>query len=82
MNLFEMEAKENLSAFKPLPYRLRPKTMDDILGQEKVVAYFKKMIKSNHLPSCIFFGPPELEKLVYLQYWQIVFHTLTINYRL
>ena len=58
MNLFEMEAKENLSAFKPLPYRLRPKTMDDILGQEKVVAYFKKMIKSNHLPSCIFFGPP------------------------
>lgn len=42
MNLFEMEAKENLSAFKPLPYRLRPKTMDDILGQEKVVAYFKK----------------------------------------
>ncbi|MBR0294574.1 MAG: replication-associated recombination protein A [Bacilli bacterium] len=46
---------------KPLAYRLRPKTIDEIIGQENLVGkdgFLRKCIESNTMVSIIFFGPP------------------------
>lgn len=49
----------------PLAERLRPKTLDDYIGQEKLVgpnAVLRKMIDSGHLSSFILWGPPGVGK--------------------
>ncbi|GIO21823.1 replication-associated recombination protein A [Oceanobacillus sp. J11TS1] len=46
---------------QPLAYRMRPKNIDDIIGQEHLVGQGKiidRMIKANQLSSMILFGPP------------------------
>lgn len=46
---------------KPLAYRLRPKTIDEVIGQENLVGkdgFLRKCIESNTMVSIIFFGPP------------------------
>lgn len=45
---------------KPLAYRVRPKTFDDIVGQDHLVGpkgVIRKMIESNQLFSMILYGP-------------------------
>jgi putative ATPase len=49
----------------PLAEQLRPKTLDDFLGQEHLVganAILRKVIDSGNLPSMIFWGPPGVGK--------------------
>lgn len=49
----------------PLAEQLRPKTLDDFLGQEHLVgqnAILRKVIESGNLPSMIFWGPPGVGK--------------------
>lgn len=49
----------------PLPERLRPRSLDDILGQDHLLAAdapFRQMIDQGHLPSIIFWGPPGVGK--------------------
>lgn len=46
----------NQSHSMPLPERLRPSNLDDIIGQPKVVEYFKK--QTHHFKPCILYGPP------------------------
>lgn len=46
---------------EPLAYRMRPKTFDDLVGQENLVGkngIIRKMVESNKLMSIILFGPP------------------------
>ena len=46
---------------EPLAFRLRPKTLDDILGQKQLVGkdgVIRKCINSDTIFSCIFYGPP------------------------
>ena len=46
---------------EPLAYRMRPKTLDDYVGQEHVIAKDKvlyRTIKADRLSSIILFGPP------------------------
>lgn len=46
---------------QPLAYRVRPKTLDEFIGQEEVVGKDKilyKTIKADRLSSIILFGPP------------------------
>ena len=46
---------------KPLAFRLRPKTLDDVIGQEDLVGnngFLKKCLESKTMLSIIFFGPP------------------------
>lgn len=53
------------SAFEPLASRLRPKEIDDIIGQEHLTGPAKpirRYIESEHLPSLIFWGPPGVGK--------------------
>ena len=45
----------------PLAERIRPKTLDDFVGQEHLVGktgIIKKLIKNDQVPSMIFWGPP------------------------
>lgn len=45
----------------PLAYRMRPKTLDDVVGQDKIVGaggLLRKMIETDRLQSIILFGPP------------------------
>ncbi|MBD3329668.1 AAA family ATPase [Candidatus Dojkabacteria bacterium] len=46
---------------EPLASKYRPKSLDDIVGQEKLVGKngpIRKFIEKNRLPSMIFWGPP------------------------
>lgn len=45
----------------PLADRMRPKTFDEMVGQEALVgpdAAFRKLVDAGKVPSCIFWGPP------------------------
>ena len=49
----------------PLAERLRPKTLDDYIGQKHLVgagAVMRKMIESGNLSSFILWGPPGVGK--------------------
>ena len=55
-NLFE-RGKGN----PPLSYRVRPKTLDDFIGQEEIVgpgSVLRNLIESENIPSLILWGPP------------------------
>ncbi len=46
---------------QPLAFRLRPNTLDEIIGQKHLIGenqVLHKMIKNNRLVSMIFYGPP------------------------
>ena len=54
-----MESKE------PLAYRIRPKTLDEYVGQKHVLGKDKilyRTIKADRLSSLILFGPPGCRK--------------------
>lgn len=50
---------------EPLAERLRPKTLDDFVGQKQLVGegmILRKLIESDQIPSMIFWGPPGVGK--------------------
>ena len=50
---------------QPLAERLRPRTLDDYIGQKHIVgenAVLRRMIESGHVPSFIMWGPPGVGK--------------------
>ena len=50
---------------EPLAIKLRPKTIDDIVGQQHLVGdnkIIRNMVKNNHLSSMILFGKPGIGK--------------------
>ena len=59
MDLFELQNNEQRVA--PLAERMRPRTLDEFLGQGKIVgegSLLRRAIAADKLGSCIFFGPP------------------------
>ena len=49
----------------PLAERLRPKTLDDYIGQQHLVGpgcMLRSMIEQQHIPSMILWGPPGVGK--------------------
>ena len=49
----------------PLAERMRPKTLDQLTGQEHLVgpdSILRKALESGHLPSMILWGPPGVGK--------------------
>ncbi len=61
MDLFEYQQKNTLKKESPLASRLRPKTLDDFVGQEKIVGkgtLLYRAIMADKLSSVIFYGPP------------------------
>lgn len=56
-NLFS----DNVKKLAPLPDRMRPKNLDEFLGQDHIVgkdSFLRRAIMTDKLGSCIFFGPP------------------------
>jgi len=52
---------ENVSTQVPLAERLRPKTLEDFLGQNKIMgpqSLLRKSLENDCIPSMIFWGPP------------------------
>lgn len=57
-DLFE---KESAASAEPLAERVRPQTLDDVLGQDHLAgtnAPLRKLIETDQIPSMIFWGPP------------------------
>ncbi|MEE2826576.1 MAG: replication-associated recombination protein A [Planctomycetota bacterium] len=61
MSLFEQAERENLSRAKPLAARLRPRSLDEFVGQSHLLGpgkLLRRLIEQDRLGSVIFFGPP------------------------
>ena len=61
MNLFEYMRQQNMKDESPLASRLRPTTLDEVVGQQHIVGKDKllyRAIKADKLSSIIFYGPP------------------------
>ena len=60
-DLFAAAAEERLRAQAPLAARLRPKNLDDVVGQTHLVGSGKplrRLVEQDRLTSAIFWGPP------------------------
>ena len=61
MDLFEYMRQQNMKDGSPLASRLRPTTLDEVVGQQHIVGKDKllyRAIKADKLSSIIFYGPP------------------------
>ena len=60
-DLFSAAAEERLATSAPLAERLRPRHLDDVVGQEHLLAPgrpLRSLIESDRLPSVVLWGPP------------------------
>ncbi|NDH76871.1 MAG: AAA family ATPase, partial [Actinobacteria bacterium] len=60
-DLFAAAAEERLSGRSPLAARLRPRNLDDVVGQRHLLAPgrpLRALIEGDRLSSVIFWGPP------------------------
>jgi putative ATPase len=60
-DLFSAAAEQRLRSTAPLAARLRPRTIDDVVGQEHLVGAGKplrRLVEQDRLTSAIFWGPP------------------------
>jgi putative ATPase len=60
-DLFGAAAEERLAARAPLAARLRPQTLDDVVGQQHLLGAGKPLralIEADRLSSVILWGPP------------------------
>jgi putative ATPase len=61
MGLFDQQEADNLDAAKPLAARMRPKTLDEFVGQTHFLGegkLLRRMLQADRLNSVIFYGPP------------------------
>lgn len=61
MDLFEYMRSTNMEKESPLAARLRPKSLDEVVGQQHIIGKDKllyRAIKADKLSSIIFYGPP------------------------
>ncbi len=61
MNLFDYMREQNLKSESPLASRLRPVTLDEVVGQQHIIGKNKllyRAIRADQLRSVIFYGPP------------------------
>ena len=61
MSLFESIEKKNLEDAKPLAARMRPRNLDEFIGQQHFLGdgkMLRRLVAADKLGSVIFFGPP------------------------
>jgi len=61
MDLFAQQRKDAFARVAPLAVRLRPRNLDDFVGQEHFVGpgkLLRRMLQADRLTSAIFYGPP------------------------
>lgn len=70
MTLFEHAHQERLEKDAPLAARMRPRTLDEYVGQEHIIGpgrLLRRAIQADQLGSLIFYGPPGTGKTTLAQ---------------
>ena len=65
MDLFEYAAESRKTEEAPLAARLRPRTLDEVVGQEEIIGKGKllyRAIQADRLSSIVLYGPPGVGK--------------------
>ena len=65
MSLFQAGRDDRSAGARPLPERMRPRSLEEFVGQEHLVGQGKPLrqqIEQDHLGSMIFWGPPGVGK--------------------
>jgi len=60
-SLFQFKAEKQLKKEAPLPDRMRPRSIDEFVGQSDVVgegSMLRRLLENDEVPSMIFWGPP------------------------
>lgn len=61
MDLFDLQINKTKQDTAPLAYRMRPRTLDEVRGQEHIVgpsSVLRRAIEKDELHSFVLFGPP------------------------
>ena len=61
MDLFAASRKSNRDAAAPLAVRMRPRTLDEVVGQQHFLGpgkLLRRMLEADRLSSVLFYGPP------------------------
>ena len=61
MDLFDKAAEKDAAQRAPLAERMRPRTLEEFVGQEHLTGegkILKRSIQNDSIPSIIFWGPP------------------------
>lgn len=61
VDLFAQSRRKNLDRVAPLPVRLRPRTLDEFVGQQHFLGpgkLLRRMLEADRLMSLLFYGPP------------------------
>ena len=80
MDLFEYMRSQNMESEAPLASRLRPTTLDEVVGQQHIVGKDKllyRAIKADKLSSIIFYGPPGTGKTTLAK---VITHTTSAEF--
>jgi putative ATPase len=70
MDLFAESRKKNLDRVAPLAVRMRPRTLDEFVGQQHFLGpgkLLRRMLEADRLMSVIFYGPPGTGKTTLAQ---------------
>src|SRR3954452_812243 len=70
MDLFGDVRKKNLARAAPLAVRMRPRTLDEFVGQQHFLApgkLLRRMLEADRLTSVLFYGPPGTGKTTLAQ---------------
>ncbi len=70
MNLFDQAHADRLEKSAPLAARMRPRTLDEYVGQEHIIGpgrLLRRAIQADQLGSLIFYGPPGTGKTTLAQ---------------
>ncbi len=70
MDLFRDVRKKNMARVAPLAARMRPRTLDEFVGQEHFLGpgkLLRRMLEADRLTSVIFYGPPGTGKTTLAQ---------------
>lgn len=61
MDLFRAAGERNRGASAPLAARMRPRTLDEIIGQDELIGpdtLLRRAIEADRVPSLLLYGPP------------------------
>ena len=70
MDLFEYAASKEKESASPLASRMRPRTLEEVVGQEHILGkgrMLERAIRADRLSSVIFYGPPGTGKTTLAQ---------------